>query len=345
MPTQTEAVRAEREFIEATSRICSFNVQSGPGTLITSIEIRLVKNRLSLVARVLSESEDAYKYPDIILGLVHKLGFKEGDVVAEVKVRAMLADSALQSEDFERAAEMAEKMVDLLGKVKALASPLADLSVGAMEPLQNVTNGNAKVAPGQDASMNEAIEVCWHSCFQLGRQAEFQDIKRKLSLLGHALRLCPPENTLDILAVWRRLESEYIEARKINKRATRSERGSKKLPSAANRGTDGSLSGRSGSLFSGHLSDYAPSSEHLLHQGADAAALAKQTLSRVAANFPFDLRPLRAGRSASGASAVQSDGDASSARSVGRSITPDVPSSARQALSRGMGWLIGDDEQ
>jgi len=179
---------------------------------------------------------------------VHKLRFKKGNVVAEVKVRAMLADSALQSEDFERAAEMAEKMVDLLGKVRAL--------LGAVEPLQNATNGNAKVVPTQDASMNEAIELCWRTCFQLGRQAEFQDVKRKLSLLEHALQLCPPENAPDILAVWRRLESEYIEANKTDRRATRS----KRVPSTA---TWDSLSGRSGSLFNGHLSDYAPSSEHL----------------------------------------------------------------------------------
>lgn len=249
VPAQTEAVRAEREFIEATSRICSFNVQSRPGVPITPIEIRLIKDRLSLVARVLSESEDAYKYPDIILELVRKLGFKKSDIVAEVKVRAMLADAALQSEDFERAAEMAEKMVSLLGKVKALPT---------------------------DVSMNEAIEVCWHSCFQLGRQPEFQDTKRKLSLLGHSLQLCPPENMLDILAVWRRLESEYIEANKMNRRGVRSERGSRKSLSLASEGAGSSFSGRSGTLFSGHLSDYAPSS-------------------------------------------------------------------ARQALSKGMGWLIGDD--
>lgn len=315
-------------------------MQSRPGAPITPIEIRLVKDRLSLVARVLSESEDAYKYPDIILELVHKLGFKKGDIVAEVKVRAMLADAALQSEDFERAAEMTEGMVSLLGK--APQSLLSISSLNGVGPLQNVTNGNARAVPTQDASVNEAVEVCWHSCYQLGRQPEFQDIKRKLRLLGHALQLCPPENTLDILAVWRRLESECIEATKTDRRTARTERGSKE--SLANKGAGGSLAARGGTLFSGHLSNYAPSSEHLLHQGADAAALAKQTLSRVAANFPFDLGPLRAGRSASNATTMKGDTDASSTKSAGRSITPDVSSSARQALSRGMGWLIGDDE-
>jgi len=316
VPTQTDAVRAEREIIEATSCICSFNVQSRPGAPITPIEIR--------------------KYPDIILELVHKLGSKKGDVVGKVKVRAILADAALQSEDFERAAEMTEGMVSLLGKAKAPQSFSPISSLNAAGSLQNVTNGNARAVPTQDALVSEAVEVCWHSCYQLRRQPVFRDIKRKLRLLGHALQLCP----LDILAAWRRLESECIEATKTGIRTARIERGSKE--SLANKGAGGSLSARGGTLFSGHLSDYPPSSEHLLHQ--DAAALTKQTLSRVAANFPFDLRPLRAGRSASNASAVQSDADASSTRSTGKSITPDVSSSARAGALEGDGWLIGDDD-
>lgn len=341
MPNQTEAVRAEREFIEATSRICSFNVQSQPGIPITPIEIRLVKDRLSLIARVLSESDDAYKYPEIILELVHKLGFKKSDVVAEVKTRAMLADSALQSEDFVRAAEMTEKMISLLGKAKPLSSSSSTSSTKGIAESQNVTNGKSSNFTDSAPVVEEAVEVCWRSCFQLGRQAEFQDVKRKLNLLGHALQLCPPENTLDILAVWRRLETEDIEANKANGRAARAERLASKRSSAAGGSGGNSLSERSASLFSAHLSDYAPSSEQLFNQGADAAARAKQTFSRVAANFPFDLRPLRSTRSPR---IDQSEGDVSSTRSGARSLTPDVSSSARQALSRGMGWLIGDDE-
>lgn len=222
---------------------------------------------------MLSESEDAYKYPDIILELVHKLGFKKSDKASEVKVRAMLADSALQSEDFDRASEMVEKMVALLGKVRlplpASESSGSAASAIASPQLNGAMNGNGVHAASTTSapppvSMEEAIEVCWHSCFQLGRQGEFHDTKRKLKLLGHALQLCPPENTLDILAVWRRLETEDIEAKKeLKKERTRRVQGgagsSKHSSTTGGRlGLAGSLSGRSASLFSGNLSDYAP---------------------------------------------------------------------------------------
>lgn len=341
MCPSSETIRRERLFIEATSRICSFNVTttSPSGLPITPLEIRLTPNRLSLVSRILSESDDAYKYPDIILELVHKLGYKKGDVPSEVKVRAMLADSALGNEDFERAVECVEKMVSLLGNVKPLQQSSPALN-GHLE--------TDKSSPTPDA-MTEAVEVCWRSCFQLGRQGEFKDTQIKLKLLGHALQLCPPENTIDILSVWRKLDNEAIEERKAHPRgktgsATKAKSSSTTTSSQQRNGK--SLSERSASLFSAHLSDYAPSSEHLLHQGADAALLAKQTLSRVAANFPsFDLRPLRNhGIVRPGSAASGRSEDASSVRSGGaRSATPDVSTQARQALSRGMGWLIGDD--
>ena len=59
------------------------------------IEIRLTKDKLSLISRILSSNEDAYKHTEVILELCYKLGYRD-DPVAEVKVLAMLADSALQ---------------------------------------------------------------------------------------------------------------------------------------------------------------------------------------------------------------------------------------------------------
>lgn len=313
MPPLTDVIQAEREFVEATSRICSFKVVSRPGIPISPLEIRLVKDRLSLVARVLSENEDAYKYPEVILELVHKLGYPNGDVVSEVKTYAMLADSALQAEDFGVAAATCEQMVTILKKHRP----------GLLAP--SSPNG---VAAGGSAE-DEAVEVCWHSCFQLGRQSEFQDIKKKLLLLGYALQLCPPANTLDVLAVWRRIEYEDIQARKETGGRRRGVNGSQNGRSAPPTG-----GGRRSSSLSAQLSEYAATTSPLLiNQGADAAALAAKTFTRVAANFPMSFRAIRGGT-------TRTEEDGNSARST----SPDVSSQARQALARGMGWLIGDDE-
>ncbi len=186
IPAHSETVIREQEFIEATSRITSFNVESRPGVPLTPIEIRLTKDRLSLISRVLSSNSDAYKYKEVILELVDKLGFR-GDVVARVKTLAMIADTALQAEDFAQAFETSEAMINTVSQL--CQSP--DIS---------------------EAQLGDAKEVCWVSCFQLGRQTEFPDVPKKLRLLGHALEFCPADRLPEILAAWRRLEKEDIAA-------------------------------------------------------------------------------------------------------------------------------------
>ena len=68
------AIKKERECIEATRRICSFKVRSRSGHPIAPIEIRLEKDRLSLIARVLASTDDAYKHSQVMLELANKLG-------------------------------------------------------------------------------------------------------------------------------------------------------------------------------------------------------------------------------------------------------------------------------
>ena len=60
----------------------------------------------------------------------------------------------------------------------------------------------------EDPKVHEASEVCWVACFQLGRQPEFDDVEKKLSLLGRALEFCPPDKLHDVLGAWQRLEKE-----------------------------------------------------------------------------------------------------------------------------------------
>ncbi|KAH9082141.1 secretory pathway protein Sec39-domain-containing protein [Lactarius deliciosus] len=186
IPSRSERVIREQEFIEATSRITSFNVESRPGVPLTPIEIRLTKDRLSLISRVLSSNSDGYKYKEVILELVDKLGFR-GDVVARAKTLAMIADTALQAEDFAQAFETSEAMINTVSQ----------LCLSPDVP---------------EEQLRDAKEVCWVSCFQLGRQTEFPDVPKKLRLLGHALEFCPADRLPEILAAWRRLEKEDIAA-------------------------------------------------------------------------------------------------------------------------------------
>jgi len=216
----------------------------------------------------------------------------------------MLADAALQAEDFTRAAETTERMVDIVRKLLEVSS----------------TSGDA----GKE---KETIEVCWHSCFQLGRQTEFHDVEKKLNLLGHALELCPPEHMLDVLGVWRKVEGEDMHFRREKLASHRQNAASRKRQTPSS--TTASLRVRLQDLQLGSAAGLAAP------DAAAAAALASRTLKSVAANFPFSIR----GRQSED-SRRSLDGGSARDESPG-----PVSAHAKQAFSRGIGWLIGADEE
>ncbi|KAJ6574981.1 secretory pathway protein Sec39-domain-containing protein [Mycena capillaripes] len=301
VPLPSDRLLREKEFIEATSRLSSFNVMSGPGVAISPLEIRLTKDRLSLVSRVLSSNNDAYKHTEVILDLVHKLGLRN-NIVAEVKTLAMLADTALQAEDFLRAYETSERMVETVLALR-LSYPHIDTP-----------------------EIQEASEVCWVACYQLGRQPEFDDVDKKLSLLGRALELCPPDKLHDVLVAWRRLENEDMEARE-ERLSHRRDGGVRKRSAAPN--TASSLRAR--------LQDFHMPSPPLLNT-PDAAALASRTFRSVAANFPFSV----GSRGRSQASHPEQERSNSESR---RREGEEISTQATRVLSKGIGWLIGADDE
>jgi neuroblastoma-amplified sequence len=280
----------EKDFIEATSRLSSFNITSRPGIPISPIEIRLTKDRLSLVSRVLSCNAEAYKHTQVILDLVHKLGLD--DVVAEVKTLAMLADTALQAEDFARAYESSERMVASVLELRTVAT----------------SAGDSKVL--------EASEVCWVACFQLGRQAEFDDVPKKMLLLARALELCPPNQLHDVLAAWRKLAREDNEERRESLANRQSGAPSKK-----------SNSNNPAPSLASRLQNMHISASPLAH----TPELASRAFSRVAAHLPFSVRPRSRER--------QSSEDARSGMSP--RLDGDV---ATRVFQKGIGWLIGADD-
>ncbi|KAG8825961.1 hypothetical protein FRC17_008441 [Serendipita sp. 399] len=322
----TARILAERAFIEATSKICSFNVFTRPGIPITPLEIRLTKNRLDLIARVLSSTDDAYKHQEVILDLAEKLGFKN-DVAAEVKILSMLAEVALQHEDFSRAEMTCEKMM-----------------VGARKLRAELTGTDSGT---QRAVAQEALEVAWRSCYQLGKQSEFHDTNKKLRLLGFALELCPTANTLDILTAWRRIEGQDIEARKQRSIARAASRPTGKRKESEQKYL---LQARAGAVAAGSLLQGLKG----LSQGQEAAS---HMFNRVTANFPFSIGNVtNMGRRSeeSERGAERGDGERDFGQLFSRRLTgspspqhrirEEVAAGARNALARGVGWLIGGDE-
>lgn len=302
MPKPSDKIVKEQEFIEATSRICSFNVTSRPGIPISPIEIRLTKDRLSLISRVLSSNNEAYKHTEVILDLVRKLGFK-GDSTAEVKTLGMISDVALQNEDFDRTYKIDKRIIDFITGLK---------------------DGGGDVGV-------EVKEVCWMACYQLGRQPEFEDVQKKLYLLGYALQLCPPERIVDILAAWRRVDQEDLEIRTEELSST------KPFHSRTDRRgrTRQSEPGVALKSIADRLQKHMPPSP-LVH--ADAALLASKTFSHITASFPFSVRSSSRASQRSASPASPMINRVSLDQDDGRPSTQ-----ASRVFQKGIGWLIGAD--
>ncbi|BGP21456.1 hypothetical protein Rt10032_c01g0165 [Rhodotorula toruloides] len=192
-PQQTPRIRSERAFIEATSRLCSFRLDSRPGIPLTPIELRHATDRLIYVSRLLSSNDSVYRHPEMVLELVRKLGYPEGGK-EESRTLAMLSDAAVQAGDWSRASEM------------------CDRAVKVVEALRKKTSRPAK--DGQEERQrdaDEAAEYAWKACFQLGKQEGWRDSQKRLQALGQALTLCPPERIQDILPTWTALEREVAQ--------------------------------------------------------------------------------------------------------------------------------------
>ena len=276
---------------------------SRPGIPVSPIEIRLTKDRLSLVSRVLSSNNEAYKHTEVILDLVRKLGFK-GDSTAEIKTLGMISDVALQNEDFDRAYKIDKQVIDFITGLED-----GGVDVGA-----------------------EVKEVCWVACYQLGRQPEFEDVQKKLYLLGYALQLCPPERIVDILAAWRKLDQEDLE--------TRTEELSSTKPFSSRTDRRGRIGqnepGAALKSIADRLQKHIPPSP-LVHT-PDAALLASKTFSHITASFPFSVR------SSSRASQRSASPASPMINRVNLEQDDSRPSvQASKVFQKGIGWLIGAD--
>ncbi|KAJ1029758.1 hypothetical protein NDA13_003000 [Ustilago tritici] len=184
--TSTRA-KSQREFIEAACRLSGFKVKSiaHPGESITPKEIRETKDKVELVARLLGSQGDAHRSPELVLDLAHRLSSldppsntssgKSDKSLIEARVLAMLSDAATASEDFDQSSTLCLRLI------------------------QSATKSRCNPA---------VVELTWKSCFQLSKHPGWEDTPQRLTMLGHALSLAPPEQLGGMLRMWRDLDSQ-----------------------------------------------------------------------------------------------------------------------------------------
>lgn len=306
----TPEIRRERDFIEATSRLSSFNVLNAVGQPLTPIEIRLTLDKLELVSRLLASNEDAYRHPDVVLELVAKLGYR-GDSLAETRVLSMLADAALQASDAKRAGDVCERMVKAVQQIRR-------------------SRDTEKAA--------QAAELAWRTCYRFGQHAASGDNARKKELLGQVLLLCPPAYIPEVLAAW-----QAVDAASPTRSLPSSPRKHAGVTSPTSLGTSLSLP------FSLPSRPTTPGSLDISHS-AESAARAALSVGKAASSYlPFRSgtphNPLERSMSPSSLFGGRTDKSASPQRTEQASTRDGhVRTALESRLKMGVGWLLGADE-
>jgi hypothetical protein len=218
----TPPIQAQKQFIEATSRLTSFSTLS-----LTPLEIRHTKNKLDLIRRVLSASDEAYKHDGIILDLAEKLGLSSE--VEKGEVLGMMADSAVSNGEYDLAFGYSERLVALAIAAEKAEKSNTTSKRGRDERKSDrqrevdghvINNDLAKTQiSDNDRNISRLREVTWKSCLELGRQPEYPSITHRLLLLGRAIEYCPADDSvMAILGEWRKVEDGQLRLSQAAKR-------------------------------------------------------------------------------------------------------------------------------
>lgn len=210
----------EKEFIEATSRLCSYRLQSikTPGKHLTPFEIRHCKDRLALIQQLLSSKEDAYKMPDLVMDLAQKLcapGASEGvlsepkedqgfqRVRTETHVLGLLCEAAMAQGDYTQAQRICESLVSTVAKFAKRAEQV--------KASANVEPPNVTLQAYADSR-----DVAHRTCHQLAKQPDWDDLAGRLRWAAYALAYCPQDQVGRYLTIWRDLAKQLEEAFQAN---------------------------------------------------------------------------------------------------------------------------------
>ncbi|KAG0166276.1 hypothetical protein DFQ28_009829 [Apophysomyces sp. BC1034] len=176
LPTMPET-KKEMDLIEATHALTwTYQTADRPGISLMPIQVRQSSNRLDLISKLINTHRGIYRQHEEVLALARKLGYQD-DLLAEVKVLAMLASAALVDEEYETSYKLCQATV-----------------------------GKAQSRPAKNE--DEINHAAWQICFNLGRLDAYEDLNRRLDVLAMALVLTPPEHIHDVLTVWRKVDEK-----------------------------------------------------------------------------------------------------------------------------------------
>ncbi|PLW11228.1 hypothetical protein PCANC_21251 [Puccinia coronata f. sp. avenae] len=270
---QTPNIKGERDFIEATSRLASFKIESQAGVLMTPIEFRLKANKLDLIARVLEVNRTAYQHQDMILDLVNKLGYTQ-DLLAQIQALSMIVNASMEHENLVVGTETCEKMMSILESLKK-------------RPKQDSDTTQLRV--------EEASEVVWKTCERIGRYRELEACPRSLKgyqskFMAYAIILCPADQIPRLLVECKEAEAteKWLPTDECNGRLG----GSTRWDSMNRQGTKWGSMELEKSMSESNALPYRSGEAGHSHNTLPGGDLASRTLERAASLFPFKSKTL-----------------------------------------------------
>ncbi|RKO90215.1 secretory pathway protein Sec39-domain-containing protein, partial [Blyttiomyces helicus] len=174
----TPAIQPELHLIEAVHLLSTrYNVPASPSSPhpILPVQIRVHPDRLLLVRAALQRHAKAYSTPGTILDLSRKLLGDEWTGSSSARVKAMIAEAAVDAGD--------------VAVAVATCSEIVASGVGG-----------------------EAGDDVWTACVRVGSCAAISDLAARARIVGYALAICPADRVPDVLDLWRRIECEQIAA-------------------------------------------------------------------------------------------------------------------------------------
>ncbi|KDN41797.1 hypothetical protein K437DRAFT_170909 [Tilletiaria anomala UBC 951] len=209
VPTSS-AVKKQRNFIEATSKLGSYKLPSKmhPGLPMLPTEIRMTKDRTRLVALVLSTDDDAYKAWESILDISVKLNaaaeHAPPKALVEVRTLAMLSEAAIAAQDVKRAAALGNHMIATITILRKRAASAAAVASRSRDDTDSKgMAGDAMLTAAQ--MLPEAEELGWKTCYQIAKQTAWDDHPSRIQFMGHVLALCPKERISSMTRKWHEL--------------------------------------------------------------------------------------------------------------------------------------------
>src|SRR5207244_8873796 len=61
----------------------------------------------------------------------------------------------------------------------------------------------------KETILNSVKDIAWRICYEVAKQDAFQNLEKQMTLMGYALALCPSDQAVDILNIWRKIDNEY----------------------------------------------------------------------------------------------------------------------------------------